>query len=309
MIPHLTRSLLKVLPTLLIAWMLIFAAFQVIPGDPVNLMLDGTPASPEMRQNLRHNLGLDRPLPERFVLFLGKIVKGDLGVSYRTRQPVAEMIAAQLPATLQLTAGGLLFGATLGLMFGLIAGLRPNGVIDFACTVLVLGGASLPAFWSGMLLIWVFSIQLRWVPILGDGLSSLILPSITAGLFMLGGFARLTRASVIEVVGQDYIRTARAKGLAPRRIVTHHILRNALIPPVTLLGMQVATMIGGAMVTENIFARPGIGTLLIQSVLANDLPVVHAIVVYTTAAYILINILVDCIYYIIDPRIRLQRAA
>ena len=159
-----------------------------------------------------------------------------------------------------------------------------------------------------MVLIWVFAIKLKWAPILGGGVGSLILPSMTVGLFVVGGFARLIRASVIETMGQDFVRTARAKGLHPARIVIHHGLRNAMIPPITLLGMQVGTMISGAMVTENIFARPGVGTLLIQSVLAKDLPVVQAIVAYTTASYILINLLVDLLYYLIDPRIRLAGA-
>lgn len=305
MLPHLFRSLLKVVPTLLFTWALIFAVFQIIPGDPVNLMLGGAPASQDVRDHMRSLLGLDRPAPERFVTFLKNAAVGDLGTSYRTREPVGRMIASQIPATLELTAGGLLFGVTFGLIFGLISGLRPNGTIDFLCSSLVLIGASLPNFWSGMILIWIFSITLHWVPVLGQGIGALILPSITVGLFVVAGFARLIRSSVIETMQQDYVRTARAKGLHPARVVIRHALRNAMIPPITLLGMQIATMIGGAMVTENIFARPGIGTLLIQSVLAKDLPVVQAIVVYTTAVYIFINLTVDLLYYIIDPRIRL----
>jgi len=308
MLSYLLRSLLRAIPTLLVSWALIFGAFQVIPGDPVNLMLGGVPASPQVRANLRTALGLDRPLPERFVYFVRNISRGDLGTSYRTREPVAGMVAAQLPATLQLTAGGLVFGLIFGLGFGLLSGLKPNGVTDLVVSAVVLLGASIPSFWSGLMLIWVFSTVLGWVPILGQGFAALILPSITVGLFVVAGLARLVRSSVIETMGQDYVRTARAKGLHPARVVVHHALRNAMIPPITLLGMQIATMIGGAMVTENIFARPGIGTLLIQSVLARDLPVVQAIVVYTTAAYILINLLVDLLAYAIDPRVRLGPA-
>jgi peptide/nickel transport system permease protein len=307
MISYLFRSLLRAIPTLIVSWALIFGAFQIIPGDPVNLMLGGVPASPQVRANLRSALGLDRSVPERFVFFLRNIARGDLGTSYRTREPVARMVASQIPPTLQLTAGGLFFGIIFGFGFGLLSGLKPNGTTDLVCSAVVLLGASIPSFWSGLLLIWVFSALLGWVPILGGGLAALILPSVTVGLFVVAGLARLIRASVIETMGQDYVRTARAKGLSPSRVVIHHALRNAMIPPITLLGMQIATMIGGAMVTENIFARPGIGTLLIQSVLARDLPVVQAIVVYTTAAYILINLLVDLLSYAIDPRIRLGR--
>jgi ABC-type dipeptide/oligopeptide/nickel transport system permease component len=305
MIRHILRSLARAVPALLVAWMLIFWLVQLTPGDPVNLMLGGTPASQATRDHLREVLGLDRSPPERFVRFLGQMATGDLGVSYRTREPVGAMIAAQLPATLQLTAGGLIVGVGFGLLFGLLAGLKPNSVTDLVCTALALFGVSLPAFWSGMVLIWVFAIKLKWAPILGGGLGALVLPSITVGLFVIGGFARLIRSSIIETMGQDFIRTARAKGLNPARIVIQHGLRNAMIPPLTLLGMQIGAMISGAMVTENIFARPGIGTLLIQSVLNKDLPVIQAIVAYTTASYILINLLVDLLYYVIDPRIRL----
>jgi ABC-type dipeptide/oligopeptide/nickel transport system permease component len=308
MIRHILRSLARAVPALLVAWVLIFWLVQLTPGDPVDLMLGGTPASQETRDHMRAVLGLDRSPPERFVHFLGQLATGDLGASYRTREPVGQMIASQLPSTLELAAGGLLFGIAFGLLFGLLGGLRPNGVTDVICTALALFGVSMPAFWSGMVLIWVFAIKLKWAPILGGGLGSLILPSITVGLFVIGGFARLIRSSVIETMGQDFVRTARAKGLNPARIVIHHGLRNAMIPPITLLGMQVGTMISGAMVTENIFARPGVGTLLIQSVLAKDLPVVQAIVAYTTATYIVINLTVDLLYYLIDPRIRVAGA-
>lgn len=307
MIVHLSRSLLRALPTLLVAWALIFLLFQSVPGDPVNLMLGGVPASEEVRDNLRAALGLNQPIALRFLHFLGNTAHGDLGTSYRTRQPVAAMIAEQLPATLQLAAGGLLFGVTFGLGFGLLSGLKPNSLTDHVCSAVVLLGASVPSFWSGMVLIWIFSSVLGWVPILGEGVRALILPSITVGLFVVAGFARIVRSSLIETMGQDYVRTARAKGLTPARVVMRHALRNAMIPPITLLGMQIATMISGAMVTENIFARPGIGTLLIQSVLARDLPVVQAIVVYTTAAYILVNLLVDLLSYTLDPRLRMTR--
>jgi ABC-type dipeptide/oligopeptide/nickel transport system permease component len=308
MIRQILRSLVRAGPAMVVAWLLIFSLMQLTPGDPVNLMLGGVPASQETRDHLRQTLGLDRPAPERFARFVGSLATGNLGVSYRTREPVGRMIAAQLPATLQLAAGGLLVGVVFGLLFGLLSGLRPNGLTDLVCTALVLIGASLPNFWSGMVLIWLFAVKLKWAPLLGDGLGSLVLPSITVGLFVIGGFSRMIRSSVIETQGQDFIRTARAKGLNPARVVMRHILPNAMIAPLTVLGIQVGTMISGAMITENIFARPGIGTLLIQSVLAKDMPVVQAIVAYTTASYILINIVVDLLYYVLDPRIRVQAA-
>jgi ABC-type dipeptide/oligopeptide/nickel transport system permease component len=175
--------------------------------------------------------------------------------------------------------------------------------------VLALVGVSLPSFWIGMLLIWIFGTMLMWVPITGRGVSALILPSITVGLFIAGGFARLVRASIIEAMGQDYVRTAKAKGLPPFKVVMKHALRNAMIPPVTLLGIQIAVLIGGAVVTENVFARPGLGTMLVDGVLAKDMPLVQALIVYKTAAYVIINTMIDIIYGAIDPRIRVEQTA
>jgi len=304
MLRSLFAALVRAVPTLLVTWGLVFALFQLIPGDPVNIMLGGAPASPQVREAMRKDLGLDAPAPIRFARFVGHVMTGDLGTSYRTRQRVSAMLADNVPPTLALAAGGLIVGVTFGLLFGIAAGLRPGGIADFACSSIVLGAASLPNFWSGMLLIWLFGIILKWAPILGGGISALVLPSVAAGLFVVSGFARLIRSSLIETMGQDYIRTARAKGLGPSRILWRHAMPNALIPAITLLGMQLATMIGGAMVTENIFARPGLGTLLVQSVLAKDMPVVQAIVVYTTGAYIFINIAVDLVIRLIDPRLR-----
>ena len=281
---------------------------QVIPGDPVNLMLAGVPASEEVRARERERLGLDDPVIERYFTFLGRAATGDLGESYRSRRPVSEMILEQAPATLQLAAGGLTVGLSMGLILGMIAGLRPNTWIDSACMVVALAGISLPSFWIGMVLIYVFGMTLGWMPIVGTGLKALIMPSIAVGLYIAGGFARLVRASMIEAMSQDYIRTARAKGLSWFKIAFKHALRNALIPPITLLGIQIAVLIGGAVVTENVFARPGLGTMLVQAVLNKDLPLVQALVLYTTAVYVIINLIVDLLYGVIDPRVQAGRA-
>jgi ABC-type dipeptide/oligopeptide/nickel transport system permease component len=174
---------------------------------------------------------------------------------------------------------------------------------------LALAGVSLPSFWIGMVLIYVFGNVLGWVPIVGRGLPALILPSITVGLFLAGGFARLVRSSIIDAMGQDYIRTARAKGLPRAKVILKHALRNAMIPPLTLMGVQIGVLIGGAVVTENVFARPGLGTMLVDAVLTKDMPLVQALVVYTTGAYLVVNLIVDLLYGLIDPRIRLGRTA
>lgn len=303
------RRILSVIPVIAFTWTLVFVVLQVIPGDPVNLMLAGVPASEQVRQRERERLGLDRPVVEQYVRFLVRAVRGDLGDSFRSRQPVTRMIAEQVRPTLELAFGGLVVGLTVGIVLGVLAGIRPNSWVDTLCMIGALVGVSLPSFWIGMVLIYVFGVTLAWVPITGRGFQSLILPSITVGLFIAGGFARLVRSSIIEAMNQDYIRTARAKGLPRAKIVIKHALRNAMIPPVTLLGMQFAVLIGGAVVTENVFSRPGLGTMLVDAVLAKDAPLMQALVVYTTAAYVVINVIVDLLYGVIDPRVRQERVS
>jgi peptide/nickel transport system permease protein/oligopeptide transport system permease protein len=302
----LLRRLVGIVPTLLLTWTLVFVALQMVPGDPVQLMLGATPASQEVIQAERHRLGLDQPVTTQYLNFLRHAVTGDFGNSFTTRQPVIAMIGEQLPYTLWLALGGLVVGAVLGTVLGTLAGLRPNGWTDAAVMTVALAGLSLPSFWIGMVLIHVFATRLGWVPVIGTGLVSLILPSITVGLFLAGGLARLVRSSIIEVQSQDYIRTARAKGLPPFLVVAKHVGRNALIPPLTLLGVQFAVLIGGAVVTERVFARPGIGAMLVDAVLSKDYPLVQGIVVLTTGAYIVINLAIDLLYGLIDPRISRQ---
>ena len=303
------KKLLIVIPTLYIAWTVVFVTLNIIPGDPVNLMLGGRPASDEVRENVRHNLGLDKPVGERYVSFLINATKGDLGKSYLTRQPVTKMIKDNMIPTIQLSLGGLVFGVFFGVLLGIIAGSRPNSLVDTFAMVVALCGISLPSFWIGMLLIFIFGTTLGWVPIVGEGFIALILPSISVGLFFAGGMARLTRSSLIDVLNQDYIRTARSKGISKYKIIFKHALRNAMIPPVTLLGIQFGLLITGAVITEEVFARPGLGQLLLQAILAKDIPLVQALIVYITAVYIFLNLAVDFTYGIIDPRIRLERKA
>jgi ABC-type dipeptide/oligopeptide/nickel transport system permease component len=299
------KRILGMVPVLLITWTIVFAVLQMIPGDPVNLMLAGRPASEEVRERERKRLGLDRPVLERYVTFLWRAVQGDLGESFRTRKPVTEMIVEQMPPTLELAGGGLVVGLAIGVTLGIIAGIRPNSWVDTFVMFLALAGISLPSFWIGMLLIYVFGNLLRWVPIVGEGFSALILPAITVGLFLAGGLARMIRSSVLEVMGQDYIRTARAKGLSPAVVLMKHALRNAMIPPLTLFGIHFGLLITGAVITESVFARPGLGTMLLNAVLTKDIPLVQALVVYATGIYILLNLIVDLLYGVIDPRIKL----
>lgn len=306
--PWFLRRILGIVPTLFLTWSIVFGVLQLIPGDPVMLALGGTPASDEILDNERRRLGLDKPVYVQYLTFLKKMAVGDLGNGYSSKQPVSEMIAARVRPSLELALGGLLVGILLGVALGIAAGLRPHGWVDTATMSTALVGVSLPSFWIGMLLIYVFGLQLEWVPILGDGIDALILPSITIGLFLAGGLARLIRSALIETMTQDYIRTAHSKGLSTLRIVAKHAMRNAIIPPITLLGLQFAVLIGGAVVTERVFARAGLGSMLIDAVLTKDIPLVQGLVVYTTTAYIVINLALELLYGIVDPRIRSRRA-
>jgi ABC-type dipeptide/oligopeptide/nickel transport system permease component len=296
--------LLGALLTLVITWTVVFGAMRLVPGDPVLLMLQGTPVSDAAMDAARVKLGLDRPLVVQYVSFLANAARGELGDSFRSRQPVTKLIADEFPYTLQLAIGGFVVGLLLGGTLGIVAGVWPNGWIDTVCMTAALAGLSLPSFWIGMLLIQVFATELGWVPVLGNGVNALILPSVALGLFVAGGLARLVRSSLIEVMGQDYIRTARAEGLSRVRVIAWHAMRNAVIPPLTLLGIQFALLMGGAVVTETVFARPGIGRILVQAVLDKDFPVVQGVVMLTTAAYVLINVLIDIAYGLIDPRVQ-----
>jgi ABC-type dipeptide/oligopeptide/nickel transport system permease component len=306
--PWFVRRVLGIVPTLFLTWSIVFGVLQLIPGDPVMLALGGTPASDEVLDNERRRLGLDQPVYVQYLTFLKKMATGDLGNGYSSKQPVSEMIAARMRPSLELALGGLMVGILLGVALGIAAGLRPHGWIDTAMMSTALVGVSLPSFWIGMLLIYVFGLQLEWVPILGDGIDALILPSITIGLFLAGGLARLIRSALVETMTQDYIRTAHSKGLSAVRVVAKHAMRNAIIPPITLLGLQFAVLIGGAVVTERVFARAGLGSMLIDAVLTKDIPLVQGLVVYTTTAYIVINLLLELLYGIVDPRIRSRRA-
>lgn len=303
------RRILTVIPILFVSWTVVFVVLQLIPGDPVDLMLVGRPASQEVRDNVRIQLGLDKPPLVRYGNFLLRAVRGDLGYSYRTRQPVVNAIVEQLPETLELAVGGLIIGLFFGVLLGVIAGTRPNSWQDTGTMFVALAGISMPSFWVAMLLIYIFGLQLRWFPIIGEGLPALILPSIAVAFWLIGNLARLIRSSILEVMGEDYIQTGHAKGLSPWRVVLKHAFRNAMIPPITMLGIQFAYLISGAVIAEIVFARPGIGQLLVISVLNKDVPMVQGIVVYTTGAFIILNLLVDILYGLIDPRIRESRAA
>lgn len=304
MLPYVLRKLTWTIPVLFIATTCAFLVLHLIPGDPVNLMLAGRPASEKVRENLRAKLGLNRPLPAQYAYFVLHAVRGDFGQSFATGQPVAQVIGQQLPASLQLAGLGFVIGVGGGLLLGVAAGLYPNTPTDTAAMFVALVGISMPGYWTAMLLIYFFGLRLGWVPIVGSGLAVLVLPSVVFGSYAVGNLARLVRSSIIDVQGEDYIRTARAKGLAERRVVIRHALRNALFPVVTMMGLLLGLFIGGGVITETVFARQGVGALLVTSILTKDYPVVQALLLLTTAAYIFANVVVDVLYAVLDPRVR-----
>ncbi len=288
-----------------------FGVLHVLPGDPVSLMLQGAEggiASPENIASLRVQLGLDQPLPLQFWHFIFHAVQGDFGDSIRYRTSVGSLIAERFPATLALSLTGLLFALLLGIPAGVLAATRPGGMMDALTGFVANLGVSMPVFWVGLLLILVFSFQLHWFPAAGaNGFRSLVLPGITLGLPSAGTISRLVRASMLDVLGEDFVRTARAKGLTERVTLWRHALRNAMIPVVTMLGLQFGAMLAGAVVTETVFSRPGLGRLIVLAILAKDYPLVQGGILFISSVYVVVNMSVDFLYVLLDPRLRGQK--
>jgi ABC-type dipeptide/oligopeptide/nickel transport system permease component len=268
-----------------------------------------TDAPPEVVADTRHALGFDRPLPEQFARWSIRAARGDLGVSLRSHRPVAGLIAERLPATVELTVAALLIAVVIAIPAGIVSAVNRGTWIDSVAMAGAVAGQALPVFWLALLLIAFFGVHLRWLPVYGHGtLAHLVLPAVSLSTIVLGRLARLVRSSMLEVLGQDYVRTARAKGLAEPRILAIHALRNAAIPVVTVLGLQFAQLLGGAVVTETIFAWPGIGRLVVEAIFNRDFPIVQGVVLVVSLIFVAVNLLVDVAYVVIDPRIRVASA-
>ncbi|MBV9542977.1 MAG: ABC transporter permease [Chloroflexi bacterium] len=303
MIRFIIRRLILLVPLLFGASVLVFLTMRLIPGDPARLAL-GAEATEDQVQLMRRQWGLDQPLPVQYVYWIGHALQGDWGRSTVSRVPATEEIANRLPATLRLAALSIVFAIVLGIGFGLLAAVRHNTWLDRASMVMALLGICTPSFWLGLMLILVFSVWLGWFPSFGqDGLDHLVLPSLTLGAAAAALIARVTRSSLLEVLGADYLKTARAKGLAEHIIITRHALKNALIPVLTLLGLELGGLLTGAIVTETVFAYPGIGLLLISSIGNRDFAVVQPALLLFALQFVLINLLVDVLYAVVDPRI------
>lgn len=280
-----------------------FALF--LTGDPVALMMPPDASRAEM-DAFRQAMGFNDPIWLQYGRFLGGAISGELGSSLRFQRPAFDLLWERLPATALLACVALLWSSLLGFLLGTIAAVRKNSAIDFAIRVISLLGQAVPVFWLALLLIILFSLKLRWLPSSGIGtFAQLIMPSVALGAYYLSAITRLVRASLIEVLGENYIRTARAKGISSWRIVVHHAMRNALIPVITVQGMYFASLLGGALVTEIIFAWPGIGRLAVEAIQNRDFPVVQAVVLFAAAVFVLVNLLVDLAYVWLNPRIRL----
>ena len=301
---YIIRRLLISLVTLVGISLMIFFLLRVLPGDPAP-MLAGETATLEDIQEIRERLNLDKPIYVQYFYFLEDIVKGDLGTSIRTNEPVIDEIAARFPATLQLSVISILIAAGVGIPLGVLAAINRYTWFDSAVSVITLFGVAMPVYATGLLLMLIFAVNLGWLPAAGRGDTWLgaILPSVTLASFSMPLITRMTRASVMEVMSEDYVRTAHSKGQHNRTVIFRHILRNALIPVVTVVGLQFGALLGGAILTETIFAWPGLGQVLVTSLYRRDYPMVQGLVLIFAALFILVNLLVDVLYAVIDPRI------
>jgi len=302
----LVRRLLLTIPVLLGVATLVFSLIHLVPGDPVQAML-GDSASPQDIADLRGRLGLDKPLWVQYGAFLKGAVRGDLGSSLRTNQTVTSAILERLPATFELAVAAMCVAAAIAIPLGILAAVRAGTRVDYAATTLALVGISVPNFWLGPLLAIVFSIELGWLPVSGRGsAANLVLPALTLGAPLAAVLARMTRASVIEELRELYVLAARAKGVSFARAVLHHAFRNSLIPIVTVFGLQFGAVLTGAVITETIFAWPGVGRLLIQSIAFRDYPLVQGCILLIAVTYVAMNLLTDVAYGLLDPRIRFE---
>jgi len=312
MISYVLRRLLQLLPVLLIASTGIWAMIYAVPGSPVAALV-GENATQEQVQAVTERLGLDRPVHEQYWAWLRNAVQGDLGLSIQNREPVRDLIVQRIPATLQLGLAATLVGLLLGVPVAVISALKPGSWLDRTLSGWSALALGVPTFWLGILLILLFAVQLRWLPSAStyvsiwespwQALRNILLPALTLGVYVSGIFARFLRASLLGELKADYVRTARSKGLPERDVIGRHVMRNALLPFVTIVGLMMATLIGGAVVTEAVFTYPGLGRLLIQAIGTRDYPLIQGCILFILVVFVLLNLMVDVLYAYIDPRI------
>ena len=312
---YIAKRLLQLVPVLLLVSIIVFGLIHIIPGDVVDVLMGEGHDDPVVEAALRERMGLDRPVAVQYLLWLSRVVRGDLGKSTITHKPVADMILARFPATVLLALAAGLVAVLIAIPAGIVAAYRQNTVADYLAMGISLGGISIPNFWLGIMLILFLSQFLGWLPSMGytpllknplDALAHLIMPAITLGTAMAASLTRFTRSEMLEELRQDYVRTARAKGVKERLVLLKHVLKNSLIPTITVIGLQIAGLLDGAVITETVFAWPGIGRLAVQAVLERDYPLIQGIVLFAAAIFVVTNLLVDLTYRVLDPRVRLE---
>ncbi len=306
MLAYIARRLVALVAVLMGVSIIIFAILKFVPGDPARLVA-GMDASEADVQNIRHQLGLDRPVYIQYLTFVGNALHGNFGRSTRSLQPVSAELKLRLPATIELAVAAMLLATVFGVILGVIAAVRPYSIWDNLSSFLAISGVSMPTFWLGLMLILIFSVTLRWFPVSGrGGLRHLVLPALTLAATSSAIIARQTRSDMLDVLHQDYVRTARAKGLTEQGVIFRHALRNALIPTTTIVGLQFGYLLGGAVITETVFAWPGVGRLLVDGIKFRDFPVVQATVLVLATIFVFVNLGVDLLYMALDPRIKGQ---
>lgn len=300
---YLLKRLMSGLIVLIGVSLFSFALIHLIPGDPVRIML-GEKATKERVEQLREQMGLNKPLVVQYVNYATGVLKGDLGTSLKTSRPVSTEIAQRFPATVKMALSGIVIAIMAGVMMGILAAKYKDTFIDFAIMSLATLGMSLPSFWLGLLVIMIFAVKLGWFPVAGGtGFKDLIMPALTLGVLLSTTISRLTRSGMVEVLSNDYIRTARAKGMGEAIVLFRHAFRNVMIPVVAVVGLQMAALLGGAVIVEQVFNWPGIGTLAIEAISSRDFPMIQGIVLFMGVIYVIVNICVDLLYAVLDPRI------
>ena len=306
MFQYTLKRLTSTIPVLIGISLLLFIMLRLLPGDPAQTIA-GELATKEEVENIRRQLGLDRPLYEQYGVFLARLATFDLGRSARTGNPVTYEIWARLPNTMVLAVVATFLACLFGIPAGIVAAVRPHSWVDYIVTSGSLFGISMPVFWLGLMLIVVFSLMLKWLPAGGTGgIQYVILPSVTLASFVIAFIARMTRSSMLETLSQDYVTTARSKGLKDQVVIVKHALKNALIPIITVIGLQFGSLLGGAVLTEHVFAWPGIGRLIVDSIQGRDYPMIQGTILVFGLLYIMVNLVVDLIYAFVDPRIRYE---
>ena len=300
------KRLLMLIPVLIGVTLLVFLILNMAPGDPAKVIL-GEQATPEQIAELREQMGLNDPVLVQYGRYIVKLVQGDMGDSYKTKGPVSEEVFNRFPNTIQLTVAAMLIAIVVAIPLGVIAAVKQNTIFDGVSMIIALIGVSMPIFWLGLLLILLFSLRLGWFPVSGkSGFSSIVLPAIALGFNHMASIARTTRSSMLETIRQDYIRTVRAKGVAHGVVIRKHALKNALIPVITVIGLQIGYMLGGSVLTETVFAWPGVGRLMVDSINGRDIPMVMGCIILVCATFSLVNLAVDILYGFVDPRIKSQ---